>query len=155
MSTHSGPTATSTASTDESRNLSSGPGGSHESVASDLPRYHGGPKKIFGRLSSMPIIRDPKFIWQQVLGRCRTDAEIVEDIEDEIQQRISKRKQQLVEKAGGAQHHSRLQERAMARSTGGRLKQALTEMHNSRTTAELLQIASERKSSIVSMNSSL
>ena len=79
-------------------------------------------------------------------SRRRSDAEIVKDIEDEIQQRISKRKQQLVEKAGGAQYHSRLQERAKARSTGGRLKQALTEMNNSRTTAELLKIASERRS---------
>ena len=136
VSVHSGHTGLST-STAESGNSSSS-SLSFESLSIEAARY-----RATGRRVSTP--RDLKFMTRPEKRR-RSDAEIVKDVEDEIQQRISKRKQQLVEKAGGAQYHSRLQERARARSTGGRLKQALTEMNNSRTTAELLKIASERRS---------
>ena len=121
--------------------------GSYESADNKmLPARHPGRRK------SLPCMQGheggAQYIERQrkheVIAKHRTDVEIVEDIENEIQQRISKRKLEIVTKAGGAKHHSRLQERAKARSTGGRLKQALTEMHNSRTTAELLQIASDR-----------
>ncbi|XP_072028757.1 uncharacterized protein [Amphiura filiformis] len=74
----------------------------------------------------------------------RTDADIVKDVEEEIQQRVSRRKQQLIQQAGGQEHHGRLQLRARARSTGGQLRRVLSDMHEKRTTSELWQMAVEK-----------
>ena len=74
----------------------------------------------------------------------RTEADIVKDVEAEIQERVFKRKQQLVQQAGGHEHHTRLQQRAQARSPGGQLRRVLTELNEKRTTSELWQIAVEK-----------
>ena len=74
----------------------------------------------------------------------RTEADIVKDVEAEIQDRVCKRKQQLVQQAGGPEHHTRLQQRAQARSPGGQLRRVLTELNEKRTTSELWQMAVEK-----------
>ena len=78
------------------------------------------------------------------VGCKRTEADIVKDVEAEIQDRVYKRKQQLVQQAGGAEHHTRLQQRAQARSPGGQLRRVLTELNEKRTTSELWQMAVEK-----------
>ncbi|XP_022099414.1 serine/arginine repetitive matrix protein 1-like [Acanthaster planci] len=75
----------------------------------------------------------------------RTDSEIREDIENEIQERVARRRRELMAvrcvSAKGAQ---RLEARALAQSAAGRLKRNLHEVTKQRKTKELMQIEEER-----------
>lgn len=113
------------------------------------------------RRMSMPCIRDTKLMTAQspatrtrqpatskTVGTrfMRSDAEIVRGIEDEIQQRISRRKQQIMNEQGGGNTYKRLHDRLNSRSAGHKLKRVLADMNNKRTTAELLQMADAKNS---------
>ena len=113
------------------------------------------------RRMSMPCIRDTKLMNPQsptqrtrqtatskTVGTrfMRSDAEIVRGIEDEIQQRISRRKQQIMNEQGGGNTYKRLHDRLSSRSAGHKLKRVLADMNNKRTTAELLQMADAKNS---------
>ncbi len=93
------------------------------------------------RMSMPPCTRETA---REGVTPCRTDAQIVQSVEEEIQERIMKRKQQLLKgiAGGGGATMRRMYDRS--RSSGVRLKKVIEDLNNKRTTAELIEIASAK-----------
>ncbi|XP_071792443.1 uncharacterized protein [Asterias amurensis] len=76
----------------------------------------------------------------------RTESEIMEDVEQELQEQVERRKRQLMAtRCVSAKGARRLQARALAQSAGGRLKRNLREVTRQRTTKELIAMDGERR----------
>ncbi|XP_072031315.1 uncharacterized protein [Amphiura filiformis] len=112
----------------------------HSGMTPDMPKNW-----RRGRRMSMPCIGNAQRNRQEVMfigasAKLRSDAQIVQNVEEEIQQRILKRKQQMTKEQGGGATLQRMHDRAISRTAGVRLRKAMADLNNKRTTAELLQM---------------